>query len=216
MFLKTVRRPFFRVWELALLFSLCLTLLTGLWAGREQRALAAGLIRLHVIAASDSAADQAVKLRVRDAVLELLTPALADAATPEEARERTEALLPALRETAERVSGGAARAALGWEDYPTRHYDGFSLPAGRYLSLRLSLGAAQGRNWWCVVFPPLCTACAEDREAFASLVGEKDAALLRGEGRAVVLKFRVLELWQLLRARWSPLPPAENASAAQE
>ena len=201
MFLKTVRKPFFRVWELALLLSLCLTLLTGLWAGREQRALASGLIRLHVIAASDSAADQETKLRVRDAVLALLTPALADAETPEAARARVEKLLPALRETAERVSGGAAAATLGWEDYPTRRYDGFALPAGRYLSLRLSLGAARGRNWWCVVFPPLCAACAEDEEAFSALVGEKDAALLRGEGRGVVLKFRLIELWELLRAK---------------
>ena len=201
MFLKTYRKPFFRVWELALLLSLCLTLLAGLWAGREQRALASGLIRLRVIAASDGAADQETKLRVRDAVLALLEPALEDAATQDEARRRMETLLPALRAEAERVSGGAAAATLGWEACPTRRYDGFALPAGRYLSLRASLGAAQGRNWWCVVFPPLCAACAEDEEAFAALVGEEDAALLRGEGRGVVLKFRLIELWELLRAK---------------
>ena len=201
MFLKQYRKPFFRVWELALAFSLCVTLLAGLWAGREQRALAAGLIRLHVIAASDSAEDQETKLRVRDAVLELLAPALADAASAEEARRRVQALLPALRAEAERVSGGEAAASLGWENYPTRRYADFALPAGRYLSLRLSLGEARGQNWWCVVFPPLCAAAAEDAEAFAALVGEEDAALLRGEGRGVVLKFRLIELWELLRAK---------------
>ena len=202
MFLKTVKRPFTKIWELALLFSLCVSLLAGLWAGREQRALAAGLIRLHVIAASDAPADQAAKLRVRDAALELLTPALGDAASPEEARALVEALLPELRAAAEAASGEEARASLGWEDYPTRLYDGFALPAGRYLSLRLSLGEARGRNWWCVVFPPLCAACAEDAEAFAALVGEEDAALLRGDGRGYVLKFRLIELWGSMLAKF--------------
>ena len=108
---------------------------------------------------------------------------------------------PLHRIQAEAVSGGPAKAQLGWETYPTRFYDGFALPAGRYLSLRLSLGAAQGKNWWCVVFPPLCAACAEDEAAFAALVGEEDAALLTGESRTYVLKFRLIELWDLLRAK---------------
>ena len=210
MFLKTVKKPFLRVWELALLLALCLSMLAGLWAGREQRALAAGLIRLHVIAASDSEADQQTKLRVRDAVLETLTPALADAESPAEAKARVQALLPALAETARAVSGGEARATLGWENYPTRRYDGFALPAGRYLSLRLSLGAAEGKNWWCVVFPPLCAACAGDREAFSALVGEEDAALLTGEGRGYVLKFRLMELWEQLRAKIAAISTANG------
>ena len=150
------KKPFLRAWETALLLALCVTLLLGLLAGRSQQKLASGLIRLHVIAASDSAEDQQTKLRVRDAVLDALTPELDSAASPRQAQKIIEARLPELAAIGGEISGGSSRATLGWENYPTRQYEGFALPAGRYLSLRVELGEAQGQNWWCVMFPPLC------------------------------------------------------------
>lgn len=189
-----------RRWEAALLLALVISMLTGLWAQREQRRLAAGLIRLHVIASSDGAEDQALKLDVRDAVLETLTPALESAQTPAQAQSIINAMLPELRDIGESVSGQRARAALGWEHYPTRVYEGFALPAGDYLSLRLELGAAEGKNWWCVVFPPLCAAAAEhSQETINTLLGEDEAALVTGDGTGYVLKFRLIELWGALR-----------------
>ena len=189
-----------RRWEIALLLALVISMLAGLWAGREQRRLAAGLIRLHVIAASDGAEDQAVKLQVRDAVLEKLTPALEAAQTPQQAQEIVERALPTLAGIGEAVSGQHTRATLGWENYPTRVYEGFALPAGDYLSLRLELGEAKGKNWWCVVFPPLCAAAAEhSQDALREMLGEDEAALVTGDGRSYVLKFRLIELWDSLR-----------------
>ena len=126
-------------WETAALLTLCLALLLGLWAERRQAALADGLVRLHVIAASDSPEDQAEKLRVRDAVLALLTPRL-EGADRDAALETLRLSLPEVAATASRVSARNARAELGAERYPTREYESFSLPAGTYTSLRVTLG----------------------------------------------------------------------------
>ena len=83
---------------------------------------------------------------------------------------------------------------LGEEYYPTREYDTFSLPAGRYQSLRVTLGEGAGHNWWCVVFPPLCLTAAESEAAFEELDGET-RAIISSDGGGVQFKFRLLELW---------------------
>lgn len=118
-----------------------MALLTGVRAGAVQRDLAEKVIRLHVIAVSDSPEDQAVKLQVRDAVLAYLQPALEGVADVREAEEVLKQLLPELEELARGTSGESQVAAtLDREVYPTREYDTFSLPAGEYVSLRIVQG----------------------------------------------------------------------------
>lgn len=190
-----------RPWETAALLALCLALLWGSWAQARQERIAAGLIRLHVLAASDAPEEQALKLRVRDAVLSAAEPALAGAGDVAEARALLEAALPAISRAAESAGEGRpVRVELGMEDYPLRDYEDFALPAGRYLSLRVILGEGQGHNWWCVVFPPLCLEVAEEREAdLQRAIGPEDSALvLRREGCA--LRFKLVELWGELKA----------------
>ena len=182
-------------WETAGLLALCVTLLFGLWAERRQTALAENIVRLHVIAASDSEADQAEKLRVRDAVLSYLAPKLRDAASAEEAADTLRAALPEVAALSETVSGRSARAELGREFYPTREYETFSLPAGAYTSLRVTLGEGAGHNWWCVVYPPLCTAAAEEVRSTAAL-SEDDLKLITGEDGEYIFKFRIIEWWE--------------------
>lgn len=119
------------------------------------------MVRLHVVGASDSEADQGIKLQVRDAVLEHLKTEMADVQDAEEAKVWISAHLPSIEETANRAlaaagSGDTAVASLRMEEFPVRVYDTFSLPAGVYDALRITIGAGQGRNWWCVVFPSLC------------------------------------------------------------
>ncbi len=192
----------FKAWELALLCALCLTLCAAAWAQKQTERISSSLIRLHVLAVDDSAEEQALKLRVRDAVLDFLSPRLEGIESKTEAAELLSRSLPELQSAAAAAAGGRqVTVTLTREYYPTRTYGRISLPAGGYDSLRVVLGKGEGRNWWCVVFPPLCAASAADAEAFASLVGEKDAALLRGEGRGCVLKFHLIELWELLRAK---------------
>ena len=182
-------------WETAGLLALCVTLLFGLWAERRQTALAENIVRLHVIAASDSEADQAEKLRVRDAVLSYLAPKLRDAASAEEAADTLRAALPEVAALSETVSGRSARAELGREFYPTREYETFSLPAGADTALRVTLGEGAGHNWWCVVYPPLCTAAAEEVRSTAAL-SEDDLKLITGEDGEYIFKFRIIEWWE--------------------
>ena len=182
------------IWELAGLFALCAVLLSGLWAEGRQASIAGSLVRLHVLAVSDSAEEQAVKLRVRDAVLECLAPRLAKVRDADEAGAVLASSLDLIRSAAEGAAGGrAVRVSLGEERYPTRDYAGFTLPAGRYRSLRVVLGEGQGHNWWCVVFPPLCLAAAE-KEAMQPVMNPEDYALItREEGWEI--RFRIVELW---------------------
>lgn len=182
--------------ELALLLALCVTLLLGLRVGAEQRDLADKLVRLHVVAASDTAEDQAVKLRVRDAVLARVEPALAKAESAVEAAAALQELLPELENTARWVSGlELVRVSLGREMYPTRHYEDFSLPAGEYTSLRVELGEARGQNWWCVVYPPLCTGSVTETVRETAVLNEEELRLITEDSQSYVIRFRLMELW---------------------
>lgn len=187
-----------RVWEISLLAALCVSLLTGLWAQQTQSAISDQLLRLHVLAVDDSEAEQALKLRVRDAVLGYLEPELADVADRDEARERIEARLDEIAEAAAAVSEGrSVTVTLGRESYPLRQYEGFRLPAGEYESLRVVLGEGKGHNWWCVVFPPICLTAA-DAGRVQSVMNGEDYAIISEDG--CEYRFRIVEFWgELLR-----------------
>ena len=134
-------------------------LLGGLLADKAQ--LRSDLLRLHVVGASDSAEDQAVKLRVRDAVIASLQDGLQDLTDLDQAVSYVQEMIPALEETADRVLEKAGfsdrvKISLALEEFPLRVYDTFSLPSGVYQALRIVIGEGEGQNWWCVVFPGLC------------------------------------------------------------
>ena len=182
------------IWELAALISLCVCLLTGLWAQGRQSRVADSLVRLHVLAVSDEPYEQAVKLRVRDAVLAFLTPKLSGIKNAEHADAVLASSLGEIRAAAETAAEGrAVCVSLSDERYPTRAYEGFALPAGSYHSLRVVLGEGKGHNWWCVVFPPVCLAAAQ-REAVRPVMRPEDYALITQE-EGWQLKFRIVELW---------------------
>ena len=189
-----------RPWELALLLALCFTLLCGTWAQGRQQVLAGKLVRLHVIAASDADEAQAVKLQVRDAVLAYLEPKLADVTDVDAAQEIIAANLDGVAQAARTVTPDAVTVTLGPERYPTREYETFSLPAGVYTSLRVTLGAGEGHNWWCVIFPPLCMESSLSDRAVETL-SDDDVKLITEDGNGYVLRFRLLELWGKLTER---------------
>lgn len=182
-------------WEISMLLALCITLCAGTWASARSEALSDALVRLHVIAVSDEAEEQEIKLRVRDSVLAYLEPRLEGADDAAAARELISAELDGIKAAAETAAEGReVSVTLSREYYPTRDYGSFALPAGSYESLRVVLGEGEGHNWWCVVFPPLCLSAAEAENALETLGGDS-AQLLSGEGEGVVFKFRLLELW---------------------
>ncbi len=183
-----------KLWESALLIALSLTTLAALWAQGRQDSLSEKLVRFHVIAVSDDEYEQQLKLRVRDAVLEYISPKLEEAESSTQAREILAAELDNIREAAQTVSEGrGVTVTLTRENYPTKSYEGFTLPAGEYESLRVILGEGQGHNWWCIVFPPVCLSAAQ-ADTVEQQLGEEDFRLI-SEEEGYELRFKALELW---------------------
>ena len=167
---------------------------------RGEEAVYSSTIRLHVLAVSDEAAEQARKMRVRDAVLEVLEAPLTAARDCPHALSLVASLLPTIRDAAEAAAGGVpVTVSLGRERYPTRVYESFALPAGEYTSLRVILGGGEGRNWWCVLFPQLCTARASEDGFYADFIAAgftpEQYRLIRNEsGTRYKIRFRFLEI----------------------
>lgn len=196
LFLQNKSEYRLRIWEIALLAALCISMLAGAWAQKEQSELADGIIRLHVIADSDEEYEQQLKLRIRDSVLETVEPLLESAGS----RQQAQQLLGEHVDEIEAAAAGSAEgrpvtAQIGLEYYPTRYYEGFSLPAGRYISLKITVGEGKGSNWWCVVFPPLCNSAVEPAAEDTVGLDENEIMLITENGTKYVLKFRILELW---------------------
>lgn len=163
------------------------------------------VIRLHVLAASDSEEDQALKLVVRDAVLEKTQTLLKNVDQKEDAERILEGALPEIRAVAEEAlrhadAPNTVTVTLGKECYPTREYEQLAFPAGQYLSLRVMIGEAEGKNWWCVLFPPLClTAATDARESetvclSAGLTGEQYRMIAGTDETKYKLRFKILEV----------------------
>lgn len=187
------------------LFVACLVC-TALWAEATQVRLASQVIRLHVLANSDSEEDQALKLEVRDQVLETTSALLAGETEPQAAAVLLDQHLDDIAQTAAQeisAQGHDDRVEVRLEQtwFPTRQYQGISLPAGNYLALRVLIGEAEGHNWWCVVFPNLCLPAVSERALEASTLTPGQISLLQEEETSYVFRFKTLELWQSLKHR---------------
>ncbi len=165
------------------------------------------VVRLHVLANSDSEEDQARKLRVRDAVLAVTSPLVEKCTSQAEAMAILEAHIPELEAAARAVIESEGRddaitVMLGEEAYPTRTYESCCFPAGTYVSLRVCIGEAAGQNWWCVLFPPLClsaaTAAEENEDAFVQVGLSKDQyGIITETGKTKYkVRFKILEVVQ--------------------
>lgn len=192
---------FMRKWWGVLPVLLCGLLAVGCWAQFRQSQLASRMVRLHVVANSDSAEDQELKLQVRDAVLERCQTLLAGADSVEDTRETLKDALPDLAAVGlavveEQGYDCSVAVSLEYTSFPTIDYGDFSLPAGNYQALRVELGEGEGHNWWCVLFPGLCLEPVSDlaQSAMAEGLTEEDVALLTKDGAEYELRFRILEL----------------------
>lgn len=191
------------------------------------------LIRIHVIANSDSAADQALKLQVRDAVLASLAPSLAGVGSTAGAEAAIRTALPTLEQEAAVVIEAegysyTVKAELGEFDFPGKAYESLYLPAGRYKAVRVLIGAAEGANFWCLVYPSFCYTISEVQasERGTSAAGNQEAPEQAADTGCdcdkVLLnrsdKSAGKDLGQALLDRWSwtakPSQAAEPAAAA--
>ena len=159
-------------------------MLASVWLGGligDAQALRNDILRLHVVANSDSEEDQAVKLRVRDAVLAALEEGIEKVTDPKEAVAYAKTMIPKLTKVANRVLAEAGfddtvQISVGQGEFPLREYETFRLPSGVYQALKVVIGEGEGQNWWCVVFPELCNgATSEEFVEAAKMEGMGDS-----------------------------------------
>ena len=187
----------------ALVLGFCMAVLASFFPfAAAWGQLPSQVVRLHVVANSNSPWDQAVKLKVRDAVLRQAAQWQGEASSMEEASAalclHLQSIAQAARDVLEQEGAGYSAAAQVTEMYfPTRDYEGFRLPAGRYRTLRVTLGAGEGKNWWCVVFPALCLPAAGEEDPLLALPPEERSLVEHPERYQV--KWKALELWEALR-----------------
>lgn len=201
-----------RIFIFSLLIGLMVTLSAGLYSERVQGSLASKVLRFHVLADSDSPEDQALKLKVRDRILRDFGEVFQSTKGMAEMEQEVQKKLPEIVAAAEdelskNGSEDEVRASIASVAFPTKTYGTVAFPAGTYRALRVEIGEAEGQNWWCVLFPPLCfvdEAKAEmpedSKELLKTALSEEEYALVtafEGEGKLPVqVKFKVVELWE--------------------
>ena len=183
---------------------LCLAIVASSWCGSvlaDRSILNEQIIRLHVVANSDADEDQQIKLQVRDAVIASVKADLENITDIQTAKEYLQTNLPKIEAAANEVLKNAgfsetAAASLCCEAFEKRVYDTFTLPAGVYEALRITIGEGEGQNWWCVVFPSLCIpAAGKDVSEVAASAGftESLTAAIRTE-ECYKLRFFCLDM----------------------
>ena len=200
-----MKKPIFKT----ILMVLSLSIIVGaVWLNEEQKALSEKIIRLHVVANSDSDRDQAIKLEVRDAVLKVTQSVVGDTTqNPEEVLRDSLDNITLAANNCLNTLGVSNRAVVSLEKemFPTREYDTFSLPAGTYTALRVNIGEAEGQNWWCVVFPTICmSASMDEMENAAAVAGmsEGEVKLITEDSRPYELKFKSIEILENLKNKF--------------
>ncbi len=185
------------------IFILIGILLVGVLPTHGESEIYDSVLRLHVLANSDSEYDQSLKLMVRDGVLEEASRLTADCKTRDEAVEVLRGSLDSVKAAAKQVieREGASydvTVTLGEEEYPTKNYESICFPSGRYMSLRVCIGESEGQNWWCVLFPNLCLSAATKKDAEAAFVQagltpEQYKIVTETNGVKYKLRFKFLE-----------------------
>ncbi len=161
--------------------------------------LRTNVLRLHIIANSDSKEDQNLKLKIRDKILEESGSLFEDSTDIEGAVLDAEASIEEIAAMANSVieeNGFSyeAKAKVGDSYFETREYDDFTLPAGTYKSLIVTLGEGKGKNWWCVVFPEICLPCARD-VSLSDVANEKSAEIAENPKRYKIA-FKSVEIYE--------------------
>ncbi len=174
---------------LCVLLSVC-----GFYA--EWQDIRDSVVRLHILANSDTTADQTLKLQVRDAMIQAADGCLNGASNAMEALTIAEERLPHLQAVAQQTVRDAGytypvKAELCRMYFTTRQYDTVTLPAGMYDAVRVTIGEGKGQNWWCVMFPPMCVGAAVDRPLADVFSSSQQSMVTNGE--RYIIRFKLIE-----------------------
>lgn len=163
------------------------------------------ILRLHVIANSDTEEDQALKLKVRDAVLEKSKSLFKKSDSKASAKSQAQKSIDILTEAAKNVISENGydynvQIEVGKSNFPTKTYEAVTLPAGEYDAVRVLIGKAEGKNWWCVMFPPLCLPAAKGDKKIDDVLGE-DALRLVTSNPKYEIRFWIVEKMEKMREK---------------
>lgn len=190
--------------EKALCLALVLTILftfSGFTACCED--IPNHVLRLHVLANSDSQADQSLKLKVRDRILKESSGLLDGVTDKENAEKVVSKKIPILQKAAAneiKIQGCnyPVKVVLTNMYFTTRQYGDVTLPAGRYDALRVTIGSGKGHNWWCVIFPPMCLPAAEKQDELKDVLNKNELDITESHSGYIV-KFKTVEAYEQLR-----------------
>ena len=180
----------------AILFSICSF-------AKTSEEIRSDVLRLHVIANSDTSIDQNLKLRLRDYILQEGKDIFNGSVNVENAVEKIEPVLPELEKSAKAFVNQAGfdydvKISLSNEYFTTRTYETVTLPAGKYLALRVVIGSGEGHNWWCVMFPPMCVPAADKKDEIENVFSEKEIKLVESKPKYEP-RFKVVEIYEQLK-----------------
>ncbi len=180
----------------AILFSICSF-------AKTSEEIRSDVLRLHVIANSDTSVDQNLKLRLRDYILQEGKDIFNGSVNVENAVKKIEPVLPELEKSAKAFVNQAGfdydvKISLSNEYFTTRTYETVTLPAGKYLALRVVIGSGEGHNWWCVMFPPMCVPAADKKDDIENVFSEKEIKLVEITPKYEP-RFKVVEIYEQLK-----------------
>ena len=190
------------------LFILYTFLCASSYATTVSSEISDSVFRLHVIANSDSEEDQNLKYKVRDSLLEYMNEIAKDATSKDEVisianSHKEDFYNIAISTIRENGFDYDVKVNIGNFSFPTKTYGDISLPAGFYDALRIEIGGAKGKNWWCVMFPPLCFVDVSSgvvpdssKETMQENLSEEDYSLISDNSNEVKLKFKIVEMFQ--------------------
>lgn len=164
-----------------------------------------GVLRLHIVANSDSSADQNLKFEIRDRILEMSDTVFETDSNLDTAIETAKRNLLIYEKTANEVIkqygfSYTATARIGKAFFDTRVYDDFTLPSGYYDSLIIELGEAKGKNWWCVIFPSICLPTDNDA-SLSDSVGKKGTKIAENSNNYII-RFKAVEIYQKIKRKF--------------
>lgn len=194
-----------KIWEKSLCLALILTVLfsfTGFAATCED--IPNRVLRLHVLANSDSQAHQSLKLKVRDRILKVSSGLFSGVKSRTDAEKAASRHLDALQKAAEdeiqkQGYDYPVKVELTNMYFTTRQYREVTLPAGMYDALRVVIGTGKGHNWWCVIFPPMCLPAAEEKAELKDVLNQNELRVVDGKNNYVI-RFKTLEAYEQIRA----------------
>ena len=180
----------------AVIFSICSF-------AKTSEEIRSDVLRLHVIANSDSSVDQNLKLRLRDYILEEGEDIFDGSVNVENAVKKIDPKLAELEKSADTFVRNAGfdydvKITLSNEYFTTRTYESVTLPAGKYLALRVVIGSGEGHNWWCVMFPPMCVPAADKKDEIENVFTDKEIKLVESKPKYEP-RFKVVEIYEQIR-----------------